>query len=317
MKMFRCRQPAISLITMLACFVIGIGAASADVPGDDELAKRLCEQWDNQRTAVQSAVIEYRSDRREAQPRRKPADVVALIEQSDWATDERALRSLIPKLDNSLQGANELWSACKFTTDLFDSREDMTGIQNSSSLVHCGAGAYDIESGTRGPAGGNQIDIYVGGRCRKYMPAIRDFSRVPSEKFCQEATIDHTRQLVPRGRVVLKNGPEEVTADVDTGFVFEYHFGTVNDRFYEEAYQFAPAKHGDTLLPTGIFSGRYQGGELKAFTILIIDKATLNQPIAPAAFTVSGKQGDTVVDRTAGRGIAVELDRNVIDILQR
>jgi hypothetical protein len=129
MKMVQFRLPAISLITMIACFVIGIGAAAAVEPGDDELVKRLCGQWDSQRTAVQSAVIEYRSVRRRAQPNQKPAAVVALIEQGNWVTNEPALRNLIPKLDNSLQGANELWSACKFTTDIFDAREDMMGQQ--------------------------------------------------------------------------------------------------------------------------------------------------------------------------------------------
>jgi hypothetical protein len=318
MKILRRRQWAISLITrMNLCFVIGIGAAAAVEPGDDELAKRLCEQWDSQRTAVQSAVIEYRSVRREAQPKQKPADVVALIEPGDWVTNERSLRSLVPKLDNSLQGANELWGTSKFTTDGPDAREDVTSQQSISSLVHCGAGAYDIKSRTSGPAGGNQIDIYVGGQCRQRMPAICDFIFIPPEKFCRKAAIDHTEQLALPGRIVLKNGLEEVVADKDTGFVFEYHFGIVNDRFYQEAYQFAPAKHGDILLPTGIFSGRYKGGMLNSFTILIIDNATLNQPVAPAAFTVSGNQGDIVVDRTAGPGIGVELDRNVIDILQR
>jgi hypothetical protein len=316
MKVARFRQPAVLLITLLGCCLIRTGTAAA-AETDDELVKRLCEQWDAQRIAVETAVIEYRSVQRSAQPKRKPADAAALIEGGNWVTNEAALRNLIPKLDNSLQGANELWSNCKFTTDGFDSREDRISVKNGSSLVHYGAGAYDIYCQPRGPGIGNQIDIYAGGQCRMRMPALRDFNRIPSEKFCQNAKIDRTRQEIQPGRILLINGPEEVTADPDTGFVYEYHFGTVNDRFYQEAYQFAAAKHGDILLPTGIFSGRYRDGELNGFTILIIDSATLNQPIAPDAFTVSGKRGDLVVDRTAGPPITVGLDRDVFDVLQR
>jgi hypothetical protein len=303
------------LATMLASCLIGIGAAAADEPGDAELLKRLCERWDYQRTAVESAVIEYRSVRREAQPKRKPADVVALIGQGEWGTNERALRNLVPKLDVSLQGANELWCACKFTSDGTDARDDMTSVPIKSSLVH--SGAYDLYSRTIGPAGGNQTDIYAPGTCHICMPSVRDFNRIPSERFCRYAVIDRSDQTVPAGRIKLRAGVEEVVVDEGTGFVFEYHLGTVNDGFYQEAYQFAPAKHGDIVLPTGIFSGRYRGGKLNGFTIWIIDNATLNQPVAPAAFTVPGKQGDIVVDRTAGLGNAEELDRNVVDILQR
>jgi hypothetical protein len=304
-----------ALHVLAANCLIFAAVAVADESSDAELLNKLSAQWNEERTAVRSAVIEYRSVLREAQPKRKPADVLALIGQGEWGTNERALRDLIPKLDATLQGANELWCAFKFTSDGTDSRDDMTSNPIKSSLVH--SGAYDINSRTIGPAGGNQIDIYARGKCQMHMPSVREFNRIPSEQFCRDATFDRADKSVPAGRIKLRAGVEEVVVDETTRFVFEYHLGTVNDRFYKEAYQFAPAKHGDIVLPTGMFSGRYRGGELDEFTIWIIDNATLNQPIAPGVFTVPGKQRDIVVDRTAGHGNADELDRDVADILQR
>jgi hypothetical protein len=287
--------------------------ACADDSGDAELLKKLSALWRGQRTAVQSAVVEYREVARDAQPKRESADVVALIGKGDWVADEKALRSLIPKLDASLAGAPELWGACKLTFDGTDARADRTGPQFRSSLVR--GEAYDIFSCTTGPAGGNQIDVYDSGCSHMHLASMRDSNRVPSEKFCQDATIDHAEKSVPAGRLNLKAGPEEAIVDPDTGFVFEYHFGTVNDRFYQEAYQFAPTKHGDIVLPTGIFSGRYRDGQMKSFTIFIIDNVTLNQPVAPSEFSVSGQRGDTLVDHSRGGHVVVELSRNVADIL--
>jgi hypothetical protein len=302
-----------ALCWLACCFFVGTHAIAGE-SGDAELLKKLSAAWSDQRSAVQSAEIEYRCVERDAQPKRKQLDVATLVLPGNWVTNEPALGNLIPALDGSLQGAKELWGVQRFVTDGNDFREDSASVPITSSHVY--TGAYEVYSRTVTPPNGNQIDLYVRGKSHMRMRSIADFNRIPSERFSELSAVDRRAQTDP-GRVLIKAGREAALVDEDTGFLFEYRAGAVDDPRYQEVYQFGPAKHDHVLLPTAIFSGDYRSGALEKFTILIIDSATLNQTVDPDWFIVSGKKNDILVNYGNGGKTVTQLDWQVADVLNQ
>jgi hypothetical protein len=87
----------------------------------------------------------------------------------------------------------------------------------------------------------------------------------------------------------------------------------------EEAWQFGTITvKGGPDLPAVVVRAQFDSGKLKTFSMTMIDKVVINEPIANDAFVISGKANDILVDARAKPPNVVSLPRafdNVLEVL--
>ena len=296
---------AAGLLSFVAC-AHAFAADSHDAQVVDELRAR----WDRNRSAIQTAVIEYRSVHRPAQPQRKYDDVSALLAKTPLVNNDEAIKNFIVSLDTTLKGQKELWSFKVFQTDGTDRRIDSTN--GGTTSTHMLVGDNEVLANPRN----RQIDLCLREKSRRHLSSIGEFNCIPSPSFLQDATVTHSKRVLPLANVTLSSRGEEVVVEKESGFVIEHRRGSPHSRCCIETIQYRPTKHeGDVLLPSVVFTGRYRMGMLEVFTLTIIDGATINEPVYPDAFVVSAAKGDVVVDRRDGELSTTELTEGIYDVL--
>jgi hypothetical protein len=96
-------------------------------------------------------------------------------------------------------------------------------------------------------------------------------------------------------------------------------FGGGSTAWNEEAFQFGSvAVKGGPELPAVVVRVRFESGKLTMFSMTMIDKAVINEPIAYNAFVIPGKAGDVLLDVRAKPSNAISLRRacdNVLEVL--
>ena len=283
---------------------------------DAERLDKLQQRWDDQRTSIQTAVIEYRSVKRYAQPQPKRGAVVTLLANADLAGNVSSLRGVITSLDTKLKGQPVLWSDSRFTLDITgNARNDSSVPGHTSSDMRVGEDT--ISKRADDPQGRSQIDVtrtHTSGSM--YVPTIGDFCMTPSRKFCEHAAVVHDKEISRAGWITIRSDKRECVVDGQTGFVFKYREGDPTDRSCSEVIQYGPTTYpGDILLPAATFSGDYRFGVLEKFSIHVIDRAVVNEGVDPATFATSGDKGDTVVDRRGKKESVTTVEDHVSDIL--
>jgi hypothetical protein len=283
---------------------------------DSQQLNKIEEQWKDQQSNIQTAVIEYRHVSRPAQPKPNHDAVLALLGKSDLTGNYEALGDFITTLDTTLKGQKELWSSCTFTLDVTGSfRNDLKSLGTCISEVRVGNDT--LRKQVVDLQGRNQIDVNGKDSPSLYrMPRLSDFVQVPEPRLCEDAVVIHDKQIKAASRVTFQNGIFQCEVDQQTGFVYGYRQGEPNSRACHEVWQFGPTSYSDgILLPAATFSANYRFGVLDNFSIHVIDHAVLNGDINPSIFAVSGDQDDVVVDHRFKPKTVVRLEQHVSDIL--
>lgn len=153
------------------------------------------------------------------------------------------------------------------------SRDDVLRLLKKADLVGndaaCKSLVVALDSSLQG-----QRDVWTNNKFT--FEIIKEFNIIPRPTLIENATIILREEKLGIRRVTLKSGIDEAIVDEDTGFVYEYRRGLLNQRRYEETFQYAPTSYpGDVLLPSINFSATYRTGELQKFSLRIIDKATI------------------------------------------
>lgn len=295
------------------CFAV-VKNVCASNPGDTDLLQKLRAQWDHQRASVQSAVIEYRYVHRLATPNTSHEDVLRLLGNVDLVGSDEACRSLIGALDSTLLGQVDCWGSNVFTFDNENGRVDSTYRDKTTShVVANGSDVYRIPATADGAY---QVDIIDRDSSTHGMSKITDFNKIPRPAFIENAKIVAREVRFAAGRVTIKNAMEEVTVNENSGFVYEYRLGLPSMRQFQEIFQYAPTSYpGDVLFPSIILSTKYRNGKLSKFSMLMIDKVSINPEISDDTFTVSANPNDIYVDRRNQEKIVKDLNRPVENVV--